>query len=181
MEVRAQRAVDGGRLVRGAYLALDLGLAGDHRVEAGRHLEEVADHVVAGQDDRPRSGPAHRQPLQVLEEQPDLLGGGVGVLGPRVELDAVAGGQDERLTHVRGTEQTRQRLGELLRPDRGSLEVLEGIPVPDRQREQWHHAPPLAAGSAVRTRGSFPLPTPSATVRSATMNVEVRVAVDDSG
>jgi hypothetical protein len=56
-----RRALDEGELVRPLHLALDLGLADDHRVEAGRDAEQVlgsmdAPHRVQVPDERGRLG-----------------------------------------------------------------------------------------------------------------------------
>ena len=89
-----------GELPRLAHLAEDLALADDHRVEAGRHAEEVRDRrvvVVRVQD--ARRIPRGRRPT-IGEEVEDVRHRRVELRGVGVDLGAVARGEQHDLGEV---------------------------------------------------------------------------------
>ncbi len=107
---RPERGRGRGILVGRLHLAQDLRLTEDHRVEAGRDPEDVADRVL---------------PLEPIEVRQDLGGGaavvlrnesGDGIGGPRilpasVDLHPVAGREDDRLLETGVGPQPLERLG----------------------------------------------------------------------
>ena len=104
---RARQQRPAGRLVLGrvprlAHLAEDLALADDHRVEAGGHAEEVRDRgvvVVRVQQVGELVGVDARR---VGEEVADVLHRRVEERGVRVDLGAVARGEQHDLGEVLG-------------------------------------------------------------------------------
>ncbi len=97
---------------RGADLTDDLALADDHRVQPARDAEQVLDravlvvHVqVRGQLLQPEAGVPG-------EQLGDVRQAAVELLDDRVDLDPVAGRQDDDLGHVLGRHRVRQELGQ---------------------------------------------------------------------
>ena len=127
-------------LVRAPDLALDLGLADDHRLQARRHAVELARGVaVAWRVDRFRE--LGRADLRTLGEQAEHV-----ALGPHrvsddeVHLGAVARGDHDRLAHLARGE---RRLRELARLGLGERETLAQRDrrrlVGDPERQQLAH------------------------------------------
>ena len=115
-------------LPRAAHLAEDLALADDHRVEAGRHREEVRDRGIV---------------VVRVEVILELLGLGAGVRGEevadvadrgmevraaRVDLGAVAGREHHDLEQVLASGEIVQHLGELLLGARPSARAARPAP-----------------------------------------------------
>jgi hypothetical protein len=89
-----------GQLVEGLDLAQDLGFADYDGVEAGGHAEKMLDGVRAAAGEDVAGG---------LGAAPDEVGAqevlrGLGVGGTRVDLQAVAGGEDGRAVKALGAE-----------------------------------------------------------------------------
>ena len=171
VEDRPGRSLDQRQLVGALDLALDLGLADDHRVEPGGDPEEVAD------------GLARAQRVEVAEQLgraqlglagEDAEGGRLrfdGVGDDQVELGAVAGRERRRLVDALGRGQLAER------PDRATLgqreslaQVERGGLVGDAEGQQLRHqtSPPLLSLGPAETDMDWPsLPRPGATSLSS--------------
>ena len=114
-------------LVGAAHLAENLCLAGDHRVEARRHAEEVHRGRLVGQRVERRGDLALAQFPERCELREGSLLGGLGIVVDDVELGAVAGGERDRLALLTG--QPADELRVLRRADVELLAELDGGPV----------------------------------------------------
>ena len=146
---RAGGPLDERELVGALDLALDLGLADDHRVEPGRDAEQVARGVVVAKrvEVRDQLG---RPDVGLAGEDPERGRLGLDVVADReVELGAVAGRERDRLVDVLGRDELPQHARGAALRQRDALAQLDrrGL-VGDAEREQLAHRPlPCAACS----------------------------------
>ena len=132
----------GQRLAR---LAEDLALADRHRVEPGRHLEQVRDRTVVVVDVEVRQqvlgGPA-----RPLDQQPgELLDAAVEAVDVGVDLQAVAGRDHRGLGDVLAGRDVAEQLGRTLAVDGHPLEHRDrGGAVGDTDDEDAHAVAPWA-------------------------------------
>jgi hypothetical protein len=111
-----------GELDRRAHLAEDLVLADHHRVQAGRHREQVADRPLLVVHVQVRGELGRRHPAVPGEQFADRRDARVEAVHVGVHLDPVAGGNDEGLGHRLGLHQVAEQLGERVTADHGPLQ-----------------------------------------------------------
>ena len=134
-----------------AGLAEDLALADRHRVEPGRHLEQVRDRPVVVVDVEVRQqvlgGPA-----RALDQQPgELLDAAVEAVDVGVDLQAVAGRDDGGLGDVLAGRDVAEQLGRTLAVDGHPLEHGDrGGAVGDADDQDAHADAPSAPNCALR-------------------------------
>jgi hypothetical protein len=113
------------RVQRLAHLPEDLALAQDHRVHARGHAEQVGDGGLVEVD----VDVAHELvavEARLLGQQPrDLLDGTVEALGLDVDLDPVAGGDDDGLGDEGRLEHEVRELDRRVDVERGVLEDVD--------------------------------------------------------
>ena len=161
--------------MRSLHLALDLGLADDHRLQAGGHPEEVARGLaVARRVDR--LGELGRADRGAAGQQSQHLGlGAHGVPHHQVDLGAVARRDHDRLAHLGGR---RRLLHELVRLGLGERQTLAQRHrrrlVRDAQRQQLAHARVDSWSSerrAPRDRRRSPAPPPASSPSRRSMRL----------
>ena len=116
------RAVLRGQLDGRTHLAEDLVLADHHRVEAGRHREQVAHRAVLVVHVQVLGQLVRRHAAVPREQLADRGDAGVEAVHLGVHLHPVAGGDDERLGDGFGLHDVAEQLGEGIAADRGALQ-----------------------------------------------------------
>jgi hypothetical protein len=153
VEHRPGGALGPSQRVGAAQLAQDLRLADDHRVDPGRHLEDVTcrrEAVVALDPRRQRGG---RQSGAVPHRAQRRALGGDGVAGHEIELGAIAGREHERLVHgAAGDQAAHQRLGARRRKRESLAQGERRIPVRDADPQQRRHGADRGGRRACRHR-----------------------------
>jgi hypothetical protein len=141
IEGRAGRPAFAGLVVRVADLAQDLRLADDHRVERGCDAEEVSDDVALGLLVHVRRDASCRHVAQLGEERDHLVVARVAVHGAGgVELDAVAGVEQDRLDALELRAQRLQRIKSLRTREREPLAQFQrrGGVVQSQEEQPLH-------------------------------------------
>src|SRR3954469_1932718 len=150
---RAGRARRQRELVRAADLALDLGLADDHRLEPAGDAVELARGVAVARrvDDLREGGRADARARGELRER---IGLGLHRVGrDEVELGAVAGRDRDRLLHLVVAPEGAQELRGLARAEREALADLDRRGLErDAEGEQLAHR--RAASSSASRAGA---------------------------
>ena len=151
----------GGALLAGAlpgllHLAEDLALAEHGRVEPGGDPEEVGDGRRVVVDVEVVAEVLGGQERDLGEEVADVLVGAVEPLGDGVDLGAVAGGEHDRLGHVRAGDEVVQGLRERGVADGHALEEVErraAVVQPDDDDGHAVGLPTVASPGAADRRG----------------------------
>ena len=122
VEHRAGAGLAPGRLPRPTDLAQDLMLAQHHRVEPGRHLEQVTDGVLVVVGVEVGVEPLRVDPGEQAQGPPHVTEALVEALGVDVDLGPVAGGEDDGLGHHLAPRHLGQSLGHLVGGQRHRVE-----------------------------------------------------------